>query len=366
MDINKLANPGALRTKVYVPGKSKQEVARELGLKEIIKMASNESALGASPRAKEAYAALTDELNVYPDAVSRDLRKKLSEKLGCSADEITISNGADGVIYNLGMAIIKEGDEAIIPEVTFPLYETIVKVMRGTPIYTGMNGYRIDLKKIEEAITDNTKVIFLCNPNNPTGDAQEREAVRSFLSRVPEHILVVVDEAYIDFTSPETDPETIDLFNGGMKNLFILRSFSKIYGLAGVRIGYGIGHEDIITLIHQIKPPFNVSIVGEQVALAALDDRDYVTATLKEMGEEKQKFYNTFEDLGLDYVKSHTNFILFDTGRDAKSIFDEILKRGVIVRPCNGFGLPTSIRVTIGTPKENDTFLSILKEVLKP
>ena len=364
MDIQKLANSGALRTKAYVPGKSSKEVQRELGLSRIIKMSSNESAIGSSELAKKAYLELSEELHIYPDSVSRDLRSKLSGHLGCSQDNITVSNGEDGVIYNLGMAIINEGDEAIIPEVTFPLYETIVKVMRGVPVKSGMKGHRIDLRSILDTITDKTKVIFLCNPNNPTGDAQDREELLGFFKKVPGHILVVMDEAYIEFTSQEANPDTIDLYKNGMENLFILRSFSKIYGLAGIRAGFGVGHKDIIDLIHRIKPPFNVSIVGENVALAALDDKEFKNRVLSGMKTEKARYYETLEGMGLEYVISHTNFILIDTGRPAKEVFQTLLEKGIIVRPCNGFGLDTCIRITIGTRDENTAVLDAFKELM--
>ncbi len=364
MDIKRIGNPGALKTSVYVPGKLKVEVEREFGLSNVIKMASNESADGASNLAKDAYLKIADQLHVYPDSISRELRQELARKLGCEIDQITISNGADGVIYNLGMAIVSEDDEAVIPEITFPLYETIVKVMRGRPVKTKMKGFRIDLQDILRSITPKTKAIFLCNPNNPTGDAQRKEELIAFLGQVSKDILVVIDEAYIDFAAPDADPQSIALFNGGMDNLFIIRSFSKIYGLAGVRVGYGIGHEDLISLIHRIKPPFNVSIVAESVALAVLENNNFVDKILEEIHQEKELYYKRLDELQLTYVKSHTNFILIDTGRDAAQISRQILKKGIIIRPCTGFGLPTCIRVTIGKHEDNLNFLDTFKELI--
>lgn len=364
MDIKRIGNPGALKTSVYVPGKLKREVERELGLSNIINMSLNESANGPSDLAKNAYLKIADQLHVYSDSISRDLRQELARKLGCKADQITISNGADGVIYNLGMAIVGEDDEAIIPEITFPLYETIVKVMRGRPVKTKMKGFRIDLQDILRTITTRTKVIFLCNPNNPTGDAQRKQELIAFLEQVSKDILVVIDEAYIDFAAPDADPQSIALFNGGMENLFILRTFSKIYGLAGVRVGYGIGHKELISLIHRIKPPFDVSIVGENIALAALADRKFVERILDDIHREKKLYYKRLEELGLTYVESHTNFILIDTGRDAAQISRQILKQGIIIRPCTGYGLPTCIRVTIGKHEENLHFLDTFKELI--
>jgi len=364
LDIERMGNPGALKTNVYVPGKIKREVEQELGLSNIINLSLNENANGASDLAKDAYLKIADQLHVYSDSISRDLRQKLARKLGCKADQITMSNGADGIIYNLGMAIVGEDDEAVIPEITFPIYETIVKVMRGRPVITKMKGFRIDLQDILRAITPKTKVIFLCNPNNPTGDVQVKEELITFLGQVSKEILVVIDEAYIDFTAPDADPQSIALFNGGMDNLFILRTFSKIYGLAGVRVGYGIGHKELISLIHRIKPPFDLSVVGENIALAALEDRKFVERILENIHQEKKQYYKRLGGLGLAYVKSHTNFILIDTGRDAAEITRQILKKGIIIRPCTGYGLPTCIRVTIGKHEENLHFLDALEELI--
>ncbi len=364
VDIERLANSGALKTKVYIPGKSKQEVKCELGLSKVTKMASNESAIGVSVRAEEAYHEISGLLHIYPDPVSRDLREKLARLLSCSPGNITMGNGADGVIYNLGMAVIGEGDEAIIPETTFPLYETIVKIMRGKPVKTGMDGFRIDLDAMRRAITGKTKIIYLCNPNNPTGDAVEKKEIHDFIASVPEEVLVVIDEAYIDFIAPEEDPCSVTLFTSGRDNLFILRTFSKIFGLAGARIGYGICHEDLVSLIHRIKPPFNVSIIAEHVAAAALDDHQFMARTVDEIRREKELYYRILDQLGLEYVTSHTNFILVDTGLDAKQVFEEILQEGIIVRPCSGYGLPTCIRVTIGTHEENLLFLDTLKHLV--
>ncbi len=365
MDINKIANPGALGTSPYVPGKSTKEVKEELGLEKVIKMASNESAEGPSQLAKEALHSLEDELHIYPDAVSRDLREALSQRLGCDTEEITVSNGADGVIYNLGMAMIGDGDEIVIPEVTFPLYATITKIMRGTVVSTPMDGYRFDLDAMEKAITDKTKMVCLVNPNNPTGDALERDRLIELLKRIPKDVLIVIDEAYIDFVSPEKRLGSVELFKEGMDNLFILRTFSKIYGLAGCRVGYGIGDREIISLIHRIKPPFNVSLVGERVALAALGEEGRAERTVEAMNKEKAYYYGELETMGLTYVESHTNFILIDTGRDAKTVFQKLMNKGFIVRPATGFGLTTCIRVTLGKHEENSAFMQAFKEIME-
>lgn len=364
MDIKRLANSGALKTRVYVTGKSKKEVERELHLSNTIKMASNENPLGASGRAKEAIVKTLDQINMYPHPTSLELREKLSRILGCTPNEITIGNGADGVIYNLGMAVIDQDDEVIIPEITFPVYETIIKVMRGKPVYTKMKDLKIDLEDIKKNISKKTRAIFICNPNNPTGDALPKEQLLSFLKDAPGHILIVLDEAYIDFADEGMKPDSIRLFKEGMDNLFILRTLSKIYGLAGIRVGFGIGFENLISLINRVKPPFDVSIIAESAAIDALSDHRFIRETLEESLKEKKFFYRELDKLNLKYIKSHTNFILIDTGFDSQEIFNRMLKKGIIVRPGKNYALPFSIRVTIGKHEENLVFFSALSEVL--
>lgn len=365
ININKLANSGALTTEKYVPGKSKQEVERELGLKEIVKLSSNENPHGSSPFAGEALKELAGKVHMYPDQVSTDLRRKLAELAGCREEQITVGNGADGVIYNLCMAIIDQGDEVIIPELTFPVYETIIRVMRGKVVYSKVRELRIDLPDISARITSKTKAIFLCNPNNPTGDALPPRELTAFLRQVPEEVLIVLDEAYIDFIDISLNPGSIEIFKGGLDNLFIMRTLSKIYGLAGIRVGYGIGASELISLINRVKPTFDVSLVAEAAGLAALDDSAFVQATLTDSINEKKFFYLELDKLKLKYIASHTNFILIDTGFDANDIADRLLKRGVIVRPAKGYGLPTFIRVTLGRHEENVRFFEALGEALE-
>jgi len=365
INIEKLANSGALRTKKYIPGKSKQEVERELGLKDIIKLASNENPHGSSPFAGEALKGLAGKVNIYPDKVSTDLRRKLAELTGCTEEEITVGNGADGVIFSLGMAVIDQGDEVIIPEVTFPVYDTITQVMRGKVVCSKVRELRIELPDILARITPKTKVIFLCNPNNPTGDALPPQELTPFFRQVPEEVLIVLDEAYIDFTDKLLNPGSIEIFKGGLNNLFIIRTLSKAYGLAGIRVGYGIGATELVSLVNRVKPPFDVSLVAEVAGRAALSDTAFKQATLTHSIKEKSYFYRKLDKLKLRYVRSHANFILIDTGFDVNDIFDRLLSRGVIVRPAKDYKLPTCIRVTLGSHEENVRFFQALEEALK-
>jgi histidinol-phosphate aminotransferase len=364
MDIESLANSGALTTKDYVPGKSKKEVERELNLKDTVKMASNENPHGASPAARQAITRTLDQVHLYPDPTSYELRLKLAALHGIDAGQVTVGNGADGVIYNLGMAVIEQGDELLIPRITFPVYETITRIMRGRPVFTRMDGLRIDLRDLAARITSRTKAVFLCNPNNPTGDILPRRELGEFLESVPPRVLVILDEAYIDFAEPEARPDSLALFRQGMENLVILRTLSKVYGLAGLRLGYGIAGSSLVRLIARVKPPFDVSLVAENAGLAALEDREFVESTVRDAAAEKRYFYRELEALKMSCVPSHTNFILIDTGRDAAVLSRRLLERGLIVRPAAGYGLPACIRVTLGLHAENLRFFRAFREVL--
>jgi histidinol-phosphate aminotransferase len=358
------ANPGALGARKYVPGKSVKEVMQELGLAEVVKMASNENPFGASPRAQQALAALAERLHVYPDAMNEALRERLSVKLDVPGEMITIGNGADGVIYNLGMAVFDQEDEALIPRVSYPIYESIIRVMRAKITYTGMKGLRIDLEDMARHVGERTKAVFLCNPNNPTGDILPRRPLLEFLKNLPPKVLAVLDEAYIDFADPESRLGAPALVKSGMRNVFVLRTFSKLYGLAGLRVGYGIGDPALIELIHRIKPPFGVSAVAEELALAALEDAPFAWKTLEDCAREKRYFYAELGRLGLEYVPSHTNFVLVDTRRDCQEVFQGLLARGLIVRPARQYGLPSCVRITVGQHPENVRLFQELPRVL--
>jgi histidinol-phosphate aminotransferase len=365
MDVTRLANPGARSVRTYVPGKSIKEVQAELGLEHLIKLASNENPFGPAPAAARGFAGLAERIHIYPDSRSRVVRAALAERLGVSAEQITTGNGSDGVIYNLGMAVIDQDDEVIIPRITFPIYETITRVMRGKAVRSRMKDLRIDLEDIRRRVNRRTKLIFLCNPNNPTGDALPPEHLASFLSSIPERVLIALDEAYVDFTEPASRLDSIELFNRGMDNLFILRTFSKVYGLAGVRFGFAVGDRELVSLIERVKPPFDVSLAAEEAALHALADRDFYLRTLASCGEEKSYFYSELDALGLGYIPSHTNFVLIDTGRDAGAVVQALLRRGVIVRSAVQYSLPQHIRVTVGRHEENERFFRAFAEALE-
>ena len=364
MDFLELANKGIIPIKPYVPGKSVKQALQEIKLDEVYKMASNENPRGASRKAREKYLTLADSLHIYPEIHNSELLGIFAEKLGCSPDNITLSNGGDGIIYNMGMAVLNPGDEAIIPEVTFAVYEIITRIMHAVPVFSPMKDNRIDLDDIYSRITPKTKIIYICNPNNPTGLCLEPEELLACLRKVPENIFVFLDEAYIDFTDSKKNINSVKLITGGMRNLFVLRTFSKVYGLAGVRIGYGVGDPEIISLISRIKPPFDLSIIAENLAAEALLDEDFYNETVQDTAREKAFYYEELDRMGLRYFESHTNYILIDVGRECRSVTDRLLEHGIIVRPAAGYGFPTCIRVTIGRHRENVLFFEALKKIL--
>ena len=352
MELKELANQSILPIKPYVPGKSVKQALSEIDLPEVYKMASNENPRGASPKAKAKYLKLADQLHIYPEIYDRGLLDAFALKLGCSRDNITLSNGGDGIIYNMGMAVLNPGDE------------TITRIMHAVPVFSPMKDFAIDLDDIYSRITDKTKIIFICNPNNPTGQCLPKGKLIAFLKKVPEHIFVFLDEAYIDFTEPDFNIGSVELLKGGMNNLFILRTFSKVYGLAGVRIGFGIGSPELISLISRVKPPFDLSIVAENIAAEALADDEFYSRTVTETASEKEYYYAELDKLGLSYFRSQTNYILIDVKMDAKKAAQALMEQGIIVRPAASYGFPTCIRITIGQHRENEFFFKALRKLV--
>jgi histidinol-phosphate aminotransferase len=364
MDIEKLMNAGVKGIKPYVGGKPKEEVARRYGVSEPIKMNSNENPLGVSPRGLEAARAALPEANVYPESTNGAVREALARKLGVDPDEIMVGNGADEIIYYTAMAFTNDGDEIVIPRITFPIYEIAYRVMRAEIVTSGMKGMEIDLEDMLARVSPRTKAVVVCNPNNPTGHVLGRDAVRRFVERVPRDILILMDEAYGDFADRGEFPDTVSMFKNGIRNLLVIRTLSKAYGMAGFRVGYGIADGAVISAMNRIKLPFNITIVSQRAAVGALEDEEFLRATLEGTGAGRDRVCGALKRMGLSYVKSGTNFVLIDTGRDADAVTEALMKRGVIVRSARMYGTPTSIRVTVGTADQNDVFLRALGEVV--
>lgn len=364
MDIDRLVNRGLLGITPYVGGKPITEVVKKYNVEDPVKMNSNENPIGVSPvalfHAKEALPLA----NVYPEGSNRDLRETIAKKYGVLSDNVIVGNGADEIIYYIAMSFTNDGDRVIIPRLTFPIYEIAFRLMRAHILKSEMDGYSIHLEDILGRITEDTKIIALCNPNNPTGHALKRDQVFRFVENVPDSILILMDEAYMEFADPHEFPDTITLFKEGHDNLFIIRTLSKAFGLAGFRVGYGIGNRDAVELMNRIKLPFNISLVSQHAALGALQDNDFLEKTQKNTEQGRDQIYRALDQLELDYVKSSTNFILIDTAKDADYITEELMKRGVIVRSAKNYGTPTCIRVTIGTGEQNQRFIEALRGVL--
>ncbi len=365
--ITKLLNPGLQSIKPYVPGKSIQEVVREKGIKKVVKMASNENPLGISPKAYRAIKRNLKKSYQYPEVSAHNLREALSKENQIPPDYIMVGNGADEIIYTLAMTFLDNDDEVLIPEITFSMYEIVSIAMRAKVIKTAMADLKIDTGDILKKITKKTKMIFLCNPNNPTGDIIIKDTLLDFLKEVPENIIIVHDECYSEFADPNTFPNLIPLLKLEGKrysNLILLRTFSKIYGLAGIRLGYGIANPSMLELMYRIRPPFGVSIPAQEAGIAALRDKSFLKKTLKLTREGKNYIYSQLKEMGLPYIESHTNFVLIDTKRDCVTVTEKLISKGIIVRPMTSYGLPTHIRVTVGLKSHNIRFINSLKQVL--
>lgn len=349
----------------YVPGKPIAEVQREYGLSQVVKLASNENPLGPSPKAVAALQAALTEIHYYPDAQSHALCQALASRLGVTPEQVIIGNGADGLIRHICAAYLEDEDEVVISRSTFPAYETSAYIMRAKVVKTPLlPGYRIDLAAMADAVTRRTRLIFVCNPNNPTGTIVTNAEVSAFMERIPEHVLVVFDEAYHEFVQDGCYRDAIHYVQEGRQNVMVLRTFSKVYGLAGLRLGYGVAAAEILAPLLASKEPFVVNLLAQVAGLAALEDDEFVQRTLEVTRAGRQFLYQQFEELGLRYVPSQTNFVLVEIGPQAADVYRKLLAKGVIVRPCGGYDLPEFLRVTVGAPKQNERFIAALKEVL--
>jgi len=361
--IQDLIRPSIANILPYPPGKPIEEVKRELGLEEVIKMASNENALGPSPKASEAMKKAASNVNLYPDGNSYYLKQKLAQKLGVGMDEVIVGNGADEIIRIITETFLNPGEEVVIAWPGFVIYCIATDVMAGSLKRIPLKNYTHDLEAMLNAVTEKTKLIFIANPNNPTGTMVNKTQVESFMKKVPEDVIVVFDEAYCEYAD-ENFPQTFRYMKEG-RNVIILRTFSKIYGLAGLRVGYGIAKKEIFEEMNRIRQPFNVNRIAQSAAIAALDDGEHVEKTIAMNEEGKRFLYKEFEAMGLEYVPTAANFILVNIEQDGRKVYEQLLKEGVIVRPVDNYDLPNFLRVTICKGAENKKFIDSLKKVLK-
>ncbi|NLY11900.1 MAG: histidinol-phosphate transaminase [Firmicutes bacterium] len=353
-----------LNIEPYVPGKPISEVKKELNLTDVIKMASNENPLGPSSLAVQAVKDNLDKLHIYPDGGSVDLKDKIATNVRVAPEQVIIGNGSDEILKLIGEAFLQPDDEVIMAWPTFSEYSFVTRLMGAKELRVPLKDFTHDLEAMFAQISARTKIIFICNPNNPTGTIITHQELDEFLKKVPRHILVVVDEAYFEYVTADDYPKTLELLPT-YENLIVTRTFSKIYGLAALRVGYGIGNRGIIDLINRVREPFNVNGLAQIAALRSLEDNEHLKRSLKVNEAGKNYLYSEFEQLGLNYVKTQANFILVDLGSfDADPVFNALLQKGVIIRSARTFGLRNFIRVTIGTKEQNQRFIKALKEVL--
>jgi histidinol-phosphate aminotransferase len=357
-------NPALENLPVYQPGRPIEEVARELGLpaRSIIKLASNENPLGPSPAAMAALKAAAKTLHLYPDGNAHYLKQRLAAKLQVDPANLILGNGSNEILEFLAHALMGSGVDVVMSEYCFVVYPLVTRLLGANAITVPARHYGHDLAAMAKAITPKTKVIFLANPNNPTGTLAPAPEVREFLEQVPPQVVVVLDEAYIEFLEEPLDLAPL-IRQGGKPNLILLRTFSKIYGLAGLRLGYGIGHRDLIAALEKIRQPFNVNSMAQAGGLAALDDEEHVRKTRQNNLEGRKFFEETLRAMSVEFVPSHANFILARVG-DGRGVFAALQAGGIIVRPMEGYGLPEWIRISIGTPRENQRCAKALKKIL--
>ncbi len=356
------ANPQLRDLAVYEPGKPIEETARELGAdaNSIIKLASNENPLGPSPKAREAMRGAIETAHLYPDGGGYYVTRALSEKLGVPADHIILGNGSNEIIEFIGHAFLRPGANIITPEHAFIAYKIIAKVFGAQTIEVPAPGFRQDLEGILKAITPDTRAVFIANPNNPTGALIEQKAIDSFMAQVPERLVVVFDEAYFEYVDEPAD--ALKFVREG-RNVVVLRTFSKIHGLASVRLGYGIAHPDLIKVLQKTREPFNVNGLAQAAAVAALGDEEHQRATKSLTDEGRAYLQKEFAEMGLPFVPSGGNFVLVKVGEGA-TVFRELLQRRIIVRALKGYALPEWIRVSVGTMDQNRACIRALRDVL--
>jgi histidinol-phosphate aminotransferase len=359
-------NPHLANLPVYQPGRPIEEVARELGMPaaDIIKMASNENPLGPSPRALGAMQGALAGLHLYPDGNAFYLKQRLAAGLGVEPRHLILGNGSNEVLEFVGHALIAPGSEVVVSEYCFAVYPIVTHLCGGRLVSVPARDYGHDLRAMRQAITPRTTVVFVANPNNPTGTLAPAAEVLELIEQVPANVLVVIDEAYIEFMDKPLD--LLPLIRSGAKpNVVLTRTFSKIHGLAGLRLGYGIGHPEVIGAFEKVRQPFNINSMAQVAALAALDDTAHQERTRQNNAAGLRLFEEGFGRLGLEYIPSAANFILVRVG-DGQRCFLELQRRGVITRPMGGYRLPEWIRISVGTPAENARCLAELGAVVGP
>lgn len=347
----------------YEPGVPIEEVERKLGVIKAVKMASNENALGPSLRAVAAIENALGKINLYPDGGAFVLKSRLAEHLGVGEENVILGNGSDEIIRMITETFLNEGEEVVFAEPGFIIYRLAAVVMKGRCVSVPLKNYTHDLEAMSHAIGERTKLVFIANPNNPTGTMVDAAKVASFMKSLPRNVIVIFDEAYYEYVDRSDFPETIDYIKEG-RNVITLRTFSKVYGLAGLRIGYGISGEEFIKGMNRVRQPFNVNSLAQAAARAALEDKEHVRKSRRVNSEGKEFLYREFARMKIAYVPSQANFILVDVGVDGDTVAQKLLKEGIIVRSMRMYNLPNFIRLTIGKMEENQRFIAALDKAM--
>jgi histidinol-phosphate aminotransferase len=349
--------------KPYVPGKPMEELERELGIARSIKLASNENPLGPSPLALNALKEATAHLHRYPDGSGHVFTQALAHHLGCPVETIVIGNGSDDIIALLAHTLLRPGERAIMPRPSFLMYEIAVRTVGAEPVFVPLQDLAIDLDGMLQAVDADTRLVFLCNPNNPTGTIIASTDFARFVDALPPEVVVVVDEAYIEFVRAPGCLQS-SAYWGSDRPVVTLRTFSKLYGLAGLRVGYGVMPAELAGYLNRIRQPFNVNSLAQVAARAALQDRDFVARTLRVVHDGLDFLSQALTEMGVRFFPTQSNFFLIDVEQDAEAFFQAMLRQGVIVRSMKGYGYPRYIRVNVGTAEENERFLKALGKVL--
>ena len=362
-NLKELLNSGITELSPYEPGKPIEDLERELGLKDIVKIASNENPLGPSPLALKKIKDCLEDLHRYPDGNSFNLKRVLSDKFNLQENRLTIGNGSNDIIEFVSRCFLSSSDSAVFSQYAFAIYPLVIQALGAEGIVSPATNWSHDLEKMLSSIKSNTKIIFIANPNNPTGTFLPKEELLDFSSRVPENILVFLDQAYFDYSSYEEEDVTFQDIEE-YPNLLISRTFSKAYGLAGLRVGFSYSSLEMADYLNRIRQPFNVNSLAQIAAETALSDQNHLLKSLKLNATEKQILYKEFDSLGFEYIPSLANFICFDCKGDADELFQSFLKEGIIVRSMRVYGMTNHLRVTIGTEEENLKFINALRKLI--
>ncbi len=361
--IEQYANPQVLDLVAYEPGKPIEETARELGLRpeDIVKLASNENPLGPSPKATEAIQKAAAQVHIYPDGAAFQLRSAIAERYGVRFEETAVGSGSSEIIELVCHAFLNEDAEVVAAKHAFSMYPIMAKLFGATYVEVpNKPDWTHNLEGFLDAITDKTRIVFITNPTNPIGTVVSQQEIDDFMAKVPAHVVVCFDEAYHEFCDSPAD--TLKFVHEG-RNVVVLRTFSKVYGLAGLRIGFGLAPQSICTLLHKSRTPFNAHLIAQEAALAAMADQEHIRKTVENNRVEMKRYEQAFTEMGLEWIPSQGNFILVKVGEGSKT-FKDMLQQGVITRAQDSYGLPEWIRITVGLPQENTRCLDVLKDVL--